>query len=174
MQGNLTARVEMVASERNDDRQRGLLPSASFDYSMRPLQPLDLDGISRVHWRACRIAYRFMSWSYSEDEVRRWYAGKLEAWDWGQVVCAGDGVVAYLAAAGAHIDQLFVDPDHQRAGIGTALLGAMLERRLRPATLHVFARNAPARVFYERFGFRQADAWWDAQDRALNLLYKLE
>ena len=38
----------------------------------------------------------------------------------------------------------------------------------------MFARNAPARRFYERFGFRQADAWWDAQDRALNLLYKLE
>jgi RimJ/RimL family protein N-acetyltransferase len=50
----------------------------------------------------------------------------------------------------------------------------MLQRGLRPATLHVFARNAPACVFYERFGFRQADAWWDAQDRALNLLYKLE
>ena len=141
---------------------------------MRDLQPLDLDGISRVHWRACRVAYRFMSWSYSEDEVRRWYAGKLEAWDWGQVVCAGDAIVAYLAAVGAHIDQLFVDPDHQRAGLGAALLGTMLERRLRPATLHVFARNAPARVFYERFGFQQTDAWWDAQDRALNLLYKLE
>ncbi len=121
----------MVASDRNDDRQGGWLPSAPFDYSMRDLQPLDLDGISRVHWRACRVAYRFMSWSYSEDDVRRWYAGKLEAWDWGHVVCAGDAIVAYLAAVGAHIDQLFVDPDHQRAGIGTALLGAMLERRLR-------------------------------------------
>jgi GNAT superfamily N-acetyltransferase len=164
----------MVSSDRNYDRQGGRLASGPFDYSMRHLQPLDLDGISRVHWRACRVAYRFMSWSYSEDEVRRWYAGKLEAWDWGQVVCAGDAIVAYLAATGAHIDQLFVDPDHQRAGIGTALLGAMLERRLRPATLHVFARNAPARAFYEQFGFRQADAWWDAQDRALSLLYKLE
>jgi ribosomal protein S18 acetylase RimI-like enzyme len=65
----------------------------------------------------------------------------------GQVVCAQDLIVAYLAASGAHIDQLLVDPDHQRARLGSALLGAMLERRLRPATLHVFARNAPARVF---------------------------
>ena len=83
-------------------------------------------------------------------------------------------IVAFLAAIGAHIDQLFVDPDHQRVGLGSALLGAMLERRLRPATLHVFAENTPARVFYERFGFRQVDAWWDTQDQALNLLYKLE
>ena len=72
-----------------------------------------------------------MSWSYTEDEVRHWYAGKLEDWDWGQVVCAEDMIVAYLAASGPHIDQLFVDPDHQGAGLGSALLAAMLERRLR-------------------------------------------
>jgi ribosomal protein S18 acetylase RimI-like enzyme len=123
-----------------------------------------------------------MSWSYTEDEVRQWYAGKLDEWDWGQVVCAQDMVVAYLAASGAHIDQLFVDPDHQRAGLGSALLTAMLERRLtamlerrlRPATLHVFAENRPARAFYERFGFQEVDAWWNVKDRALNLLYRLE
>jgi hypothetical protein len=39
----------------------------------------------------------------------------------------------------------------------------MLERRLRPATVHVFAKNKPARAFYERFGFRQVDAWWDVK-----------
>jgi GNAT superfamily N-acetyltransferase len=115
-----------------------------------------------------------MNWSYTEDEVRRWYARKLEEWDWGQVVCAPNTIVAYLAAIGAHIDQLFVDPDHQRAGLGSALLAAMLELCLRPATLHVFAENRPARAFFERFGFREVDAWWDVQDQALNLLYKLE
>jgi GNAT superfamily N-acetyltransferase len=83
-----------------------------------------------------------MSWSYTENEVRRWYAGKLEEWDRGQVACAEDTIVAYLAASGAHIDQLFVDPDHQGAGLGSALLTAMLERRLRPATLQVFAEQA--------------------------------
>jgi ribosomal protein S18 acetylase RimI-like enzyme len=92
----------------------------------------------------------------------------------GQVVCVQDTIVAYLVANGAHIDQLFVDPDHQRAGLGSALLATMLERRLRPATLHVFAENRPARAFFERFGFREVDAWWDVQDRALNLLYRLE
>ena len=157
---------------------RGFQPGPSWaapsTYRIRPLQRLDLDGISRVHWRACRLAYRFMSWSYTEDEVRHWYAGKLEEWDWGQVVCAEDLIVAYLAASGAHIDQLVVDPDHQRAGLGSALLAAMLERCLRPVTLHVFAENRPARALFERFGFREVDAWWDVQDQALNLLYKLE
>jgi N-acetylglutamate synthase-like GNAT family acetyltransferase len=50
----------------------------------------------------------------------------------------------------------------------------MLERCLRPATLHVFAETRPARAFFERFGFREVDAWWDVQDQARNLLYRLE
>ena len=146
----------------------------SFEPTMWQIQAADLDAIARVHWRACRVAYRFMNWSYGEDQVRRWYAGKLAEWDWGRVVCEGGGVVGFLAAIGPHIDQLFVDPDHQRAGLGTSLLEAMLERRLRPATLHVFALNAPARALFERFGLRQADAWWNEQDNALELLYRLD
>jgi ribosomal protein S18 acetylase RimI-like enzyme len=141
---------------------------------MRELQPTDLDDITRIHWRACRTAYRFMGWSYSEDEVRAWYAGRLAQWDWGRVACAGGSVVGYLAAVGPHLDQLFVDPDHQRAGIGGALLRAMLARGLRPVTLHVFALNTPARAFYERFGFRRAGAWWNEQDAALELLCRLD
>jgi ribosomal protein S18 acetylase RimI-like enzyme len=164
----------MVLADRNWERRRGRPPEVPLHYSMRSLQPADLDGISRVHWRACCTAYRFMNWSYTEDEVRRWYAGKLAEWDWGRVFCARGTIAAFLAAIGAHIDQLFVDPEHQGLGLGSALLKAMLERRLRPTTLHVFARNTPARGLYERFGFRQVDAWWDERDQALNLLYKLD
>jgi ribosomal protein S18 acetylase RimI-like enzyme len=154
---------------RQDTRSAGVASR-----TMRDLQAADLDAISRVHWRACRVAYRFMNWSYGEDQVRRWYAGKLAEWDWGRVVCDGGRVLGFLAAIGPHIDQLFIDPDHQRAGIGASLLDAMLERRLRPATLHVFALNAPARALFERFGFRPADAWWNEQDNALELLYRLD
>lgn len=163
----------MTWADHRDHEPRGGLP-APATYSLRPLRPDDLDAISRVHWRACRVAYRFMSWSYTEDQVRCWYAHKLQEWDWARVGCLGDAVIAYLAALGAHVDQLFVDPDHQRAGLGSALLGAMLDRGLRPVTLTVFAENAPARALYERFGFRAAAVWWDEQDQAVNLRYRLE
>lgn len=141
-------------------------------YVLRPLRPEDLEGISCIHWRACRIAYRFMGWSYSLGEVQRWYAEKLKEWDWGQAACAGETVVGFTAAIGPHLDQLFVDPDHQRAGVGSGLLRAMLERRLGPVTLHVFADNHPARDFFEKFGFREASAWWDEQDSARALSYR--
>jgi GNAT superfamily N-acetyltransferase len=143
-------------------------------YSIRPLRADDLDDISRIHWRACRIAYRFMDWSYSLDEVRRWYADRMQEWDWGRVACESEKVVAFIAASGAHVDQLFVDPDHQRAGLGSILLNAMLERRLRPVTLWVFAGNRPARAFYEKFGFREVGAWWNEQENAPALSYRLD
>jgi hypothetical protein len=54
------------------------------------------------------------------------------------------------------------------------LLTAMLARQLRPATLTAFAENAPARAFFGKFGFREADAWWNEQDRARELLYRLD
>ena len=95
-------------------------------------------------------------------------------WDWARVACIDGRVVGYLAATGAHVDQFFVDPDHQRAGIGRRLFEAMLARGLRPATLQVFALNAPARRFYEGFGFRPAGEWWNEQDGALELLYRLD
>ena len=170
-----------MASEVSDDLLPGRdRPPAPGGYSFRRLRPADLDGIGRVHWRACRVAYRFMGWSYTEDECRRWYAGKLADWDWGRVACTADGaVVAFVAMTGAHIDQVFVDPGHQGVGLGRTLLAAALARGLRPATLDVLARNRPARRLYEAFGFRQVDGWWDEpdgarKDGAIVLFYQLD
>jgi hypothetical protein len=38
----------MVSANRDWDQQRGRLPGAPFDYSIRRLQPADLEGINRV------------------------------------------------------------------------------------------------------------------------------
>jgi ribosomal protein S18 acetylase RimI-like enzyme len=143
--------------------------------ALRPLAPADLDAISAVHCRACRIAYGFMGWDYADAEVRDWHAGKVAEWDWARVALVDGQVAGYLGAIGAHVDQLYVDPERQGSGIGRTLLTAMLARGLRPATLNVFDRNTPARSFYESFGFRPAgDEWWNAQDGALELLYRLD
>jgi ribosomal protein S18 acetylase RimI-like enzyme len=98
----------------------------------------------------------------------------MAAWDWARVVTVDGAIVGFLAATGAHVDQLFVDPDHQGRGLGRLLLEAMLERRPGPVTLHVLADNHPARRFYERFGFQKVGSFWDAQDEALSLVYRLD
>ena len=44
-----------------------------------------------------------MNWSYSEDEVRKWYAGKFAEWDWGLVAeTAEAGVITFVATSGTH------------------------------------------------------------------------
>jgi ribosomal protein S18 acetylase RimI-like enzyme len=52
------------------------------------------------------------------------------------------------------LEKLYVDPDAQSRGIGTALLEQA--KRLRPDGLYlwVFEKNTGARRFYERHGFR--------------------
>jgi len=142
--------------------------------SLRPLEIADLDSISRIHWRACSIAYRFMNWAYTEHEVRQWYAGKFGDWDWGVVGCASGDAIGFLACIGDHVDQLFVDPDFQRQGLGTTLLTAALQHIPGRATLHVFEGNAQARAMYERMGFVAAGSWLNEQEQAIELLYARE
>jgi ribosomal protein S18 acetylase RimI-like enzyme len=60
---------------------------------------------------------------------------------------------AFMAIAGDFIDQLYVAPEHQRRGIGQALLAHA--RTLSPAGLRLFTFqiNANGRAFYEKNGF---------------------
>jgi [ribosomal protein S18]-alanine N-acetyltransferase len=57
-----------------------------------------------------------------------------------------------------HVMNIAVDPDRLRRGIGSALLGALLERVGPDAqiTLEVRRSNHVAFAMYERFGFRSA------------------
>src|SRR4051812_448128 len=117
----------------------------SYTLRYRPLDHADIAAISRVHRRACLVAYAFMNWSYSEEEVQDWYAEKISDWDWGLVTedegGVGFGVVGFVATAGARLDQLFVEPTHQGRGIGTRLLTTALARMPPSVMLNVFEDN---------------------------------
>jgi ribosomal protein S18 acetylase RimI-like enzyme len=65
-------------------------------------------------------------------------------------------IVGFMAmdVASGYIDQLFVDVTAQRQGIGSALIHLAMERSPTGLRLHTLIENAPARVFYEKHGFR--------------------
>ena len=67
---------------------------------------------------------------------------------------AGGELRGFLALEGSYLDRMYVHPDHQRRGIGSALLARA--RELSPAglSLHTHQKNANARAFYEKHGFR--------------------
>jgi GNAT superfamily N-acetyltransferase len=59
-----------------------------------------------------------------------------------------------LAIRDDYIDQLFVAVGMQRQGVGTALLQKAREHSPQRLRLHTFQKNAPARAFYEKHGFK--------------------
>ncbi len=140
-------------------------------FQLRPLHEQDVVGIAAVHRRACLIAYAFMGWSYSEQDVRDWYGTKFREWTWGLVAEVEDAIVGFVACGNAHLDQLFVDPGHQRRGLGARMLAAAMERTPPVETLNVYQQNRAARRFYERHGFGPLASFWNDEAGAVELLY---
>ena len=96
--------------------------------TFRPLEIKDVADISGIHHRACLIAYRFMNWRYSLDQVERWYSGKFAEWTWTLAALGSDaGIAGFIALVDGHVDQLYVDPAHQRGGAGSSLLGEAIK-----------------------------------------------
>jgi ribosomal protein S18 acetylase RimI-like enzyme len=69
------------------------------------------------------------------------------------VYVSEEQICGFLAINGSLIDRLYVDPRHQRNGIGTELI--RLAQRLSPSglSLHTHQENTRARKFYEKLGF---------------------
>ena len=116
----------------------------------------DVEAVTRV-WHASGLqAYTFIDlWQrFTLDEARRVFREHIAAIHEVWVAEAEDGIVGYLAMNGSYLARLYISPDHQRTGIGTALLEHAM--RLSPSglELHTHQKNQPARVFYERHGFR--------------------
>jgi GNAT superfamily N-acetyltransferase len=122
-------------------------------FSLRPLAVADSDAVARVY----RIAY---------DERLPWLAGRhtpeQDRWFFRERVFAelelvgafaNDELIGFIAFREGWIDQLYVLPERQSQGVGTALLAAARARFAR-FELRAFKRNPTARAFYLARGFR--------------------
>lgn len=89
---------------------------------------------------------------FSVSEHASYIAGLAVGCD--VIVAERDGVPAgFLSHTRGLISHLFVHPDNQGKGIGTALLDDAITRHGPPLHLWVFEANARARALYERRGF---------------------
>jgi [ribosomal protein S18]-alanine N-acetyltransferase len=100
------------------------------------------------------------------------------------VAVKDDEIVAYggLAAAAdqADIQTIAVLAAHRRAGIGFALMSALLAEAVRRGVIAVFlevrADNPPAQRMYERFGFERLGvrkAYYDDGTDAITMVWKV-
>lgn len=122
---------------------------------IRLMTSADVEAVVRVWHTAGLKAYHFIDlWQQltlteARHLFREHIATRCEVW-----VAATDAeIVGFLARRGTYIDRLYVSPDHQRAGVGTALLGRAVRCSPTGLELHTHQKNAPARAFYEKHGF---------------------
>ncbi|PZQ90862.1 MAG: GNAT family N-acetyltransferase [Leifsonia xyli] len=90
---------------------------------------------------------------HTPEEDRSWVADVLLAEHEVRVVRDGGRLAAVLATSPGWIDQLYVAPEAQGAGIGRALLAEARAASDGELQLWAFQRNTRSRRFYEASGF---------------------
>jgi GNAT superfamily N-acetyltransferase len=119
----------------------------------------DSPRIAEICLSATREAMPWLNLVQSDDEVRAWFAREHQQKQQVWVSEPNGSITAYMSLNQDRewVEHLYVDPNSQGRGQGTALLElakSLSSGRLR---LHVFQRNMRARDFYEHRDFRAVE-----------------
>ena len=98
----------------------------------------------------------FLPRLHTDEETVDWITNTVMAEDEVVVAEVEGGIAGFVAmsSGGDHLQHLYVHPDLQGRGIGTALLERAKAGAPAGFRLWVFQANAGARRFYERHGLR--------------------
>lgn len=144
------------------------------DYTVRSARPDDVSGICRVAERAWRTAYGDILAAETIDAaLAEWYdpdgtQSYVENDAVGYFVAEGEtGIVGYASGGPtdedgvASLGAIYVDPDHCREGIGSALLGSFeafcRDRGYDIIRVRVLEANDTARAFYRAYDFQRVE-----------------
>ena len=114
---------------------------------LRPADEDDADALALIHVLA-RRASPMPDPVHPEDDVRRWLRERDTSRESGDEtwVAELDGVpVGYARTTPGWLDDLYVQPAHQGAGVGRALLELVTARQPEGFCLWVFECNEPDR-----------------------------
>jgi phosphinothricin acetyltransferase len=170
----------------------GLKSHAMSELLVRLAVEADLPAINAIYNHYVPISTTtFALTPMTIEQRRQWFAGR-EAIHPATVACRGEAVVGwgslhtFRAIAGYRQtveNSVYVHPDHQRAGVGAALLADQIDRA-RAARLHAIvavigSEQTASLALHAKFGFREVgrfpqvgrkfDRWLDAVFMQLTL-----
>ena len=123
-----------------------------FDRMLRQLKLADMDAAARVLRATFDHALPTLAGLHTPEEDRWFFRERVfttcEVWG----TFDADAMTGLLAFRDGWIDQLYVLPEAQGRGLGTALV-QVAQNAFDRLQLWTFQRNAPARRFYEARGF---------------------
>lgn len=120
---------------------------------IRRADPQDADAIAHVHRTSMRTAMPYLPDLHTPEEDRRWVKTILLP---NQTVWVAEDAGEIVGMAAMHegwLNQIYILPEYQGMGVGSALLAKAIEANPAGLTLWAFQRNDRARAFYERRGF---------------------
>ncbi len=129
------------------------------DLNIRPFEQADLSALRDLIFRTIDRSYPgvyppsaidFFKQFHSEEKILgRMAAGTI-------LVAEQDGqLIATASLDGAEIFAVFVDPDHQRRGLGKKLMGLLEGQACKNGvTKTVLSISLPSRRFYEGLGYQ--------------------
>lgn len=118
---------------------------------IRAFRETDMEAVLEVWLSASIEAHHFVApafWRSQVDSMRTTYLPRSEVW----VYEADETVVGFFALLGDRLAAIFVSPDFQGSGIGSALL-AHAKRLRSDLSLTVYQANAASVAFYRSQGF---------------------
>jgi GNAT superfamily N-acetyltransferase len=129
--------------------------SRADDFVIRAFDDADFDRlVSRFH-ETNLVSYRYVDehQRHTLADCKAYFRGRLlpvaRVW----VAALDEQLLGFIALEAPWIRQLAIFPEHQRNGVGTALLRTALAHSPGQLRLFTFRRNASARAFYEKHGF---------------------
>jgi GNAT superfamily N-acetyltransferase len=123
---------------------------------IEPATPADADAVAATFGAARRTAMPWLPRLHTEAEDRRYFADVIDECEV-MVVRREGQPVAFIALKDDMVEHLYVRPEAQRAGIGSALLEAARAARPSGLRLWTFQRNQGARAFYAHHGFVEVE-----------------
>ena len=120
---------------------------------IRAYTPKDAGAAVEIWAAASALAHPFLSPAFQKKErrlMRDVFLPQSETWVW-----EAEGTVAgFISLSGNEVGAIFIDPEHQRTGIGRALMDHARDRH-GDLEVEVFRRNHGGRAFYEHLGFKE-------------------